>query len=171
MSHGDTRLSKASLVVWLEFFCLNIHLNVRINGLLWIKEVSYSIIRRLLLYFGNMGLKFCQLEQTVLSKMDRSNVHTERFLKASNLYSSVLILTSSSDLMRSFMFSVSKMLYLEQDNWNLLFFNPLERKTILNIFEYLDVEIGFNRLVQNVVNSKIMLPKGSFLVIFGILID
>ena len=69
------------------------------------------------------------------------------------------------------MFSVFEMLYLEQNNWNLLFFDQLERKTILNIFEYLDVGFGFDHLVGNVVASKMMLVKVSFLVMFRTPID
>ena len=61
--------------------------------------------------------------------------------------------------------------YLEQVNQNFLFFNPLERKIILNIFEYLDAAFGFDHLVQNAVNSKMMLAKVSFLDMFHTLID
>ena len=154
----------------LNLFCPNIHLNVRISGLLWIREVSYSIIQRLLLYFEGMGRKFYQLEPTVLSRMDLLNVHTEWFLKASNLYSSVLIWTSSSGLTIFFIFTVFEMLYLEQDNWNLIFFNLLERKITSNIFEYLGVEFMFDRMEGNIIASKMMLEKESFLVMFRILI-
>lgn len=98
-------------------------------------------------------------------------MHTEQILRASNFYLSVLILTSSSGLTRYFVSSIFEMLYLEQDNQNLLFFNPLERKTILNIFMYLDVGFGLDHLEGNVVISKMMPAKESFLAMFHILID
>ena len=118
-----------------------------------------------------MATKFYQLAQIVLSRTDQWNVHTERFLRESNLCSSVLNLTSSSGHTRSYMFYGFEMHYLEQVNRNLLFFNPLERKIILKIFEYLDAEFGFNHLVGNVNDSKMMSAKVSFLVMLRTLID
>ena len=154
----------------LNLFCLNIQLNVRINGFLWIREESYSIILKLSLYLEAMVMKFCQQEPNFCFRMVWWSVHIEQFLKVSDLYSLVPILTSNSGHMCSFMSYEFKMIYLELDNWNPLFFNSQGRKIISNIFEFLDVEFGYNLLTYNVVNSKMMQENVYSLVTFFILI-